>query len=292
MATCYRHPSRETNVSCSNCGRPICPDCMTSTPVGMRCPECASQKTQVRNPIGAAGRSDAPATYAIIAICVAAYIGEIATGGTMGGGGGTLTRDGALFAYGIDAAGQTLGVAGGQPYRLVTSAFLHAGILHIGLNMFALYILGTLLEPAIGTVRFVGIYAVSILPASFLVMVIDPGQLTVGASGGIFGLMAAAFLIARSRGLDELATQIGFFVILNLVITFGANNISVGGAHRRPDRRRDRGAARRAARPPADREREGDRDRRTGRPVRGRGGRGADRRRLLRARRPLNAERH
>ena len=228
MATCYRHPSRETNVSCSNCGRPICPDCMTSTPVGMRCPECASQKTQVRNPIGAAGRSDAPATYAIIAICVAAYIGEIATGGTMGGGGGTLTRDGALFAYGIDAAGQTLGVAGGQPYRLVTSAFLHAGILHIGLNMFALYILGTLLEPAIGTVRFVGIYAVSILSGSFLVMVIDPGQLTVGASGGIFGLMAAAFLIARSRGLDELATQIGFFVILNLVITFGANNISVG----------------------------------------------------------------
>ena len=228
MATCYRHPSRETNVSCSNCGRPICPDCMTSTPVGMRCPECASQKTQVRNPIGAAGRSDAPATYAIIAICVAAYIGEIATGGTMGGGGGTLTRDGALFAYGIDAAGQTLGVAGGQPYRLVTSAFLHAGILHIGLNMFALYILGTLLEPAIGTVRFIGIYAVSILSGSFLVMVIDPGQLTVGASGGIFGLMAAAFLIARSRGLDELATQIGFFVILNLVITFGANNISVG----------------------------------------------------------------
>ena len=228
MATCYRHPSRQTNVSCSNCGRPICPDCMTSTPVGMRCPECASQKTQVRNPIGAAGRSDAPATYAIIAICVAAYIGEIATGGTMGGGGGTLTRDGALFAYGIDAAGQTLGVAGGQPYRLVTSAFLHAGILHIGLNMFALYILGTLLEPAIGTVRFIGIYAVSILSGSFLVMVIDPGQLTVGASGGIFGLMAAAFLIARSRGLDELATQIGFFVILNLVITFGANNISVG----------------------------------------------------------------
>ena len=142
MATCYRHPSRETNVSCSNCGRPICPDCMTSTPVGMRCPECASQRTQVRNPIGAAGRADAPATYAIIAICVAAFIGEIATGGTIGGGGGTLTSDGALFAYGIDAAGQTLGVAGGQPYRLVTSAFLHAGILHIGLNMFALYILG------------------------------------------------------------------------------------------------------------------------------------------------------
>jgi len=94
--------------------------------------------------------------------------------------------------------------------------------------MFALYILGSLLEPAIGTLRFLGIYAVSVLAGSFLVMVIDPGELTVGASGGIFGLMAAAFLIARSRGLDELATQIGFFVILNLVFTFSANSISVG----------------------------------------------------------------
>ena len=47
MATCYRHPGRETAVSCSNCGRPICPDCMTPTPVGMRCPECASQRTKV-----------------------------------------------------------------------------------------------------------------------------------------------------------------------------------------------------------------------------------------------------
>ena len=95
--------------------------------------------------------------------------------------------------------------------------------------MFALYILGTLLEPAIGTARFVGIYAVSVLSGSFLVMVMDPKQLTVGASGGIFGLMAAAFLIARDRGLDELASQIGFFVVINLVITFSVNNISIGG---------------------------------------------------------------
>jgi membrane associated rhomboid family serine protease len=201
---------------------------MTSTPVGMRCPECAKQKTQVRNPIGAAGRSDAPATYAIIGACVLAFIAEIAGGGTISGGGGTATREGALFAYGIDAQGQTLGVAGGQPYRLVTSAFLHAGILHLGLNMFALYILGTLLEPAIGTARFVAIYAVSVLAGSFLVMVMDPNQLTVGASGGIFGLMAAAFLIARNRGLDELASQIGFFVVINLVFTFSVNSISVG----------------------------------------------------------------
>jgi membrane associated rhomboid family serine protease len=201
---------------------------MTSTPVGMRCPECARQRTKVRNPVGAPSGSDSPATYALIALCVAGFVGELATGGTIGSGGGSLTRNGALFAYAVNAAGETLGVAGGQPYRLVSSAFLHAGIIHLALNMFALYILGSLLEPAIGTIRFLGIYAVSVLAGSFLVMVVDPGQLTVGASGGIFGLMAAAFLIARSRGLDELATQIGFFVILNLVFTFSANNISVG----------------------------------------------------------------
>ena len=94
--------------------------------------------------------------------------------------------------------------------------------------MFALYILGTLLEPAIGTLRFVGIYAVSILGGSFGALLLDPNELTVGASGGIFGLMAAAFLIARSRGLDELASQVGFFVVLNLVFTFSIPNISIG----------------------------------------------------------------
>jgi membrane associated rhomboid family serine protease len=202
---------------------------MTSTPVGMRCPECARQKTEVRNPIGAPGRTDAPATYALIALCVAGFLAEIAGGGTVGSGGGTAVEEGGLIAYAIGSGGDAIGVAFGEPYRLVTAAFLHAGLIHLGFNMFALYILGVLLEPAIGTVRFVGIYAVSVLSGSFLVMVMDPNELTVGASGGVFGLMAAAFLIARDRGLDELASQIGFFVIINLVITFSVNNISIGG---------------------------------------------------------------
>ena len=213
MATCYRHPSRETNVSCSNCGRPICPDCMTTTSVGMRCPECAKQRTEVRNPIGAPGRSDAPATYAIIAACVLAFVAEIVGGGGVGAldGGGTIFVDFGLFGP---------AVADGEPYRIVTSAFLHAGILHLGLNMFALYVLGTLLEPAIGTARFVGIYLVSLLGGAFGALLLDPTELTVGASGGIFGLMAAALSIARDRGLDELASQVGFFVVINLVFTF------------------------------------------------------------------------
>lgn len=228
MATCYRHPGRETNVSCSNCERPICTDCMTTTPVGMRCPECARERTEVRNPIGAPGRADAPATYALIGLCVAAFAGEIATGGTLTGGRGTLTFDFGLFSWGLDGAGNEVGVAAGEPYRLVTTAFLHAGILHLGLNMVALYFLGMLLEPALGTARFLGIYAVSILCGSLGALLLDPNTLTVGASGGIFGLMAAAFLIARHRGLDDLASQIGFFVLINIVFTFSISSISIG----------------------------------------------------------------
>jgi membrane associated rhomboid family serine protease len=95
--------------------------------------------------------------------------------------------------------------------------------------MFALYFLGMLLEPAIGSWRFAGIYAVSLLGGSFGALLLDPLELTVGASGAVFGLMAAGFIVARNRGLDEIASQIGFFVVLNLVITFSVSNISVGG---------------------------------------------------------------
>jgi membrane associated rhomboid family serine protease len=204
---------------------------MTTTPVGMRCPECARQRTTVRNPVGAAGRGDAPATYALIGLCVAAFIAEMAGGADLldGRPAGSVMVDGGLIAYATDALGQPVGVAEGQAYRIVTSAFLHSGLLHLGLNMFALYILGTLLEPAIGTARFVGIYAASVLAGSCGALLLDPEQLTVGASGGVFGLMAAAFLIARHRGLDELASQVGFFVIINLVFTFSIPGISIGG---------------------------------------------------------------
>ena len=157
--------------------------------------------------------------------------------------------------------------------------------------MFALYILGTLLEPAIGTARFVGIYAVSILGGSFGALLLDPNELTVGASGGIFGLMAAAFLIARNRGLDELASQIGFFVIINLVFTFSIPNISIGGhlggliggaLAALLSTRSSAAGARNAA---------DARGARPGRALRGRGRRRADRRRLERPRARLSRAR-
>jgi len=194
---------------------------MTSTPVGMRCPECARDRTTVRDPAGAAGRSDAPATFVLVGICVAAFVAELLTGGSIGElGGDSLSIDWGLFGP---------AVAEGEPYRIVSYSFLHAGLLHLAFNMIALYVLGTLLEPAIGTRRFLGIYAVSVLGGAFGALLLDPNELTVGASGGVFGLMAAGFLIARDRGLDQLASQIGFFVVLNLFITFAIPGISIGG---------------------------------------------------------------
>jgi len=219
---CYRHPDRETNVKCSRCGRPICPDCMHPSPVGMRCPECAGQRTRARTlPISS---SDRPyGTYALLALNVLVFIAELGGGGGAASleGGGTLVSDGGLFGPAI--ADQD------EWYRIVTSGFLHAGPLHLFLNMFVLYILGTILEEGIGTARMVGVYFVSLLAGSFGALLLDPNEVTVGASGAVYGIMAATFLIARQRGVEQLASQIGLWVVLNLVFTFAVPGISIGG---------------------------------------------------------------
>ena len=232
MATCYRHTDRETNVACSNCGRPICPDCMTSTPVGMRCPECARQKTKVvRSPSGMLGGSH-PVTIGLIVACVAAFIAQVAGGMDIvsGSPAGTVTLDYGLLGFGADPQAQELiGVGEGEYYRIITGGFLHSGILHLGINMLALFFLGALLERAMGGWRFAGIFFVSLLGGSLGALILSPEDLTVGASGAVFGLMAAGFIEARDRGLNDIASQIGFYVVINLIFTFSVPNISVGG---------------------------------------------------------------
>jgi membrane associated rhomboid family serine protease len=220
--TCYRHPDRETGVSCSACGRPICPECMTPTPVGMRCPECANQRTRVVSGQAAFGGVAAPATFTLIALNVAAYLIEIAGGsGGLSGTSGSVIND-----FGL----RGVAVADGEWYRILTGGFLHAGLIHIGFNMFALFILGRLLEPAIGTPRFVALYFASLFAGAFGALALsDPITTTVGASGAVFGLFGAAFVIARGRGLDEIASQLGFLLLINLAFTFGISGISIGG---------------------------------------------------------------
>src|SRR5918996_4707298 len=151
MAVCYRHPNRETGVSCSNCGNPICPDCMTATPVGMRCPDCAKQRTRVTTMRSM--HADPRVTYVLIAACVLVYVGT--SGGALFSG---PTRQ-SLFDLGL--AGPF--IADGELYRLVTAGFMHGGPIHILLNMYILYWLGTMIEPAPGHLRFLPPYFPALL---------------------------------------------------------------------------------------------------------------------------------
>src|SRR5215213_10306988 len=208
MEVCYRHPKRETGVRCSNCERPICPDCMTSTPVGMRCPECARQSTKVRTMRTLTG--DPVLTYVLIAINVIVGIGSLLGGGA-GADSSSLTDDG-----GVSQAT----IADGDYWRLVTAGFLHAGPFHLLTNMLA---------PALGKWRFALVYFVSLLCGSFGALLLSPDSLTVGASGAVFGLMGAAAVVARNRGFSLMESGLGIWIGLNLLITFTIPNISIGG---------------------------------------------------------------
>ena len=117
----------------------------------------------------------------------------------------------------------------GQWYRLVTSGFLHYGIIHIALNMYFLYVLGPLLEPQLGRVRFLALYGASLLGGSLGVLVLDQGGLTAGASGAVFGLMSAAAVGLWRRGVNPFSTSIGTTLLLNLFLTFFIGGISIGG---------------------------------------------------------------
>jgi len=196
---------------------------MTVTPVGMRCPECARERTKVTRITPGIHLGRAPATYILIAINVIAFIAEVGSGAPLGtsfAAGGSVYRDFSLFGP---------AVANGEWYRLLTAGFLHAGLLHILFNMVALYFLGSLLEPGIGTPRFLAVYFVSLLAGSFGALLITPDTHTVGASGAVFGLMSAAFIVARHRGVEQLAGQIGFYIIINIFFTIGVSGISIGG---------------------------------------------------------------
>jgi membrane associated rhomboid family serine protease len=218
MATCYRHPSRETGVACSSCGRPICPDCMTPTPVGMRCPECSKQRTRVVKMRSIASRPQV--TFALIALNVLAFLseeGELSLSGSAIHG--PVIEHGILYRYAVGFEHEY--------WRLVTSGFLHENLLHIGFNMYLLYLLGMMLEPALGSVKFAAIYFTSLLAGSFGAL-FATGSASLGASGAVFGLMGAAVIELRARRVSVMESGIGGLIIINLVFSFLLANISVG----------------------------------------------------------------
>jgi membrane associated rhomboid family serine protease len=223
MATCYRHPGRETAVACSNCGKPICPDCMTTSPVGMRCPECARQTTKVRTIRAAGSHRGHEVTLALIAINVIAFLAEGSSAYTLTG---DVNINTSVFYHGL-LYGPFIEFSH-QYYRLLTSGFLHFDILHIGLNMYVLFWVGRLLEPAIGRPRFLAIYFTGLLAGSLGVLIVSPTNPTAGASGAIFGLLGAAFWEAHTRGAEALRNQLVLLIVINLVLTLSISGISIG----------------------------------------------------------------
>jgi membrane associated rhomboid family serine protease len=234
MAYCYRHPDRETGLSCSVCERPICTDCATFAAVGIRCPEHSGAPQGVARVTTGVRRASFEGTGSIvtktlIAINVAVFLVNLAQGGSLGRTGGELFEDGALIGYGIYPDGTPIGVGDGEWWRLITSAFLHGSIIHLGFNMLMLWWIGAPIEAAIGRGRFLMLYLVSGLAGSAGALLLsNPNQITVGASGAIFGLLGAALVFERQRNYILGGSALSI-IVLNLVLTFAIPNISIGG---------------------------------------------------------------
>ena len=183
--------------------------------------EAASPQRTARQARRKVAGLDAPATVALVAINVLVYLVTVYQGAGISAPGRPLFSDGALVG--------ALIYTDGEWYRLVTAMFLHASLLHLAFNMLALYWLGTVVEQALGTWRFLLIYFVSGLAGSAGALVLsDPGAVTVGASGAIYGIMGA-LLVLEYRATGSFAGPVLGFIVLNLALTFAIPNISVGG---------------------------------------------------------------
>lgn len=224
MAYCYRHPDRETGLSCSVCERPICTECMTMAPVGIRCPEHSGKPQGVQRVthrvrrVGLEG-TEALVTKALIAANVGVFLVNLAQGASLSRNGGDLFIRGLLYGP---------VVAGGEWWRLLTAAFLHGSLIHIGMNMLMLWWIGAPVEEALGRGRFLALYLVSALAGSAGALIFSPQAFTVGASGAIFGILGAALVFERQRNYVLGGSALSI-IVLNLVLTFAVPNISIGG---------------------------------------------------------------
>ncbi|MGO1283976.1 MAG: rhomboid family intramembrane serine protease [Brachybacterium sp.] len=220
---CPRHPDRVSYVRCKRCERPACPDCQRPTPVGVLCVDCERDvsrqqaSTRPRNAMGGRmGRGTPYVTYTLIALNVLAYVGQM------------------LVPQIVLQLGLFIPVrAVVMPWTFFSAGFLHGGILHLLLNMYALWIVGQHLERTLGHYRYVAVYLVSVLGGhTAIYLIADPFQSawvsgTLGASGGVFGLFAAMFIVNRQLGGQT--AQILVLIALNLVITFTIPGISWQG---------------------------------------------------------------
>ncbi|WP_338200309.1 rhomboid family intramembrane serine protease [Candidatus Nephthysia bennettiae] len=226
IATCFRHPDRETGVRCQRCERPVCPQCMVPADVGVQCVECVrASPSRVISARRLAAAYRPYVTYALIAVNVAVWALGIGVAIMNGGAGGLLSGGTLTAAGGLSGAR----VAAGEWWRLITAGFLHTGLIHLGLNMAALFVFGPPLERALGRLRFGTLYLTALLAGSFGVLLLSPGSLTVGASGAIFGLLGGLIAGQRAAGISLRSSGIISLLVINLVFTLAIPGISIGG---------------------------------------------------------------
>jgi membrane associated rhomboid family serine protease len=221
VTTCYRHPDRETGRRCTRCGRPACPECLVAASVGSQCLDCL--KAALPAPTQRLRRWNATHLRLMTMLLIAVNVG--------------------VYIYGISQPARRLGqakvavdlglygplVRAGEWYRLVTSGFVHANLIHLGSNMLVIWIAGAQLEPVLGRVRFTLLYFAALLAGSAGALLISPDTLTIGASGAAFGLLGALAVGMRHRGIDIWRSGIGPLIAINLVITVAVPGISLGG---------------------------------------------------------------
>jgi membrane associated rhomboid family serine protease len=221
---CYRHPDRETGVSCSECGRGICPDCMRFAPVGIRCPDHSGEKRGAGRVVQRAQsqsiRSPGWIAKALVGLNVGIYLLQLAQGAPLNANAGSIFVNGALYGP---------LVADGDWWRLLTAAFLHYGPVHLAMNMIVLWWFGPTLEAALGSSRFVLLYVAAGLAGSAGALLWSPNAVTVGASGAIYGLFGAILVLER-QGTYVFGGSVIPLLILNFALTFAFRDyISVGG---------------------------------------------------------------
>jgi membrane associated rhomboid family serine protease len=191
---------------------------MTPTPVGMRCPDCAAQKTKVRT--ARTMTAEPRVTYALIAINVVAYVAQTLAAGSGRATQGQVYENGVLFGPFVND---------GEWWRLLTSGFLHGDPLHLALNMLVLWFLGQAVEPTFRHVKFAAIYLAALFAGSFGALLLSPEAGTVGASGAVYGLMGALVILYRDRGIPIQQSPIFGLLVINVLFTFFYPGISIGG---------------------------------------------------------------
>ena len=219
LPVCPRHPDRVTYVRCQRCNRPTCPQCQVPSAVGVHCVDCArraaASRRDVRSVLGGRAVAGALVSKGLIAACMVIYLVQMA-----------VPSLDSQFAF-LPA------LAAGEPWRFLTTAFLHANYMHLGFNMWALWVLGGSLEPVLGRWRFTAVYLLSALGGSTAIYWLSRPDtdawitMTVGASGAVFGLFSTIFVVQRRFGRDT--SGIVALLAINAVISFLGANISWQG---------------------------------------------------------------